>query len=408
MSVRLKELVDQARGQGHDIALVAGAGGLDHAVRWVHMVENEEIAGFLEGQEIAFTTGIGLESQEDLVGLTHSAYDSGASGIVVNVGPFIHQISPEAVRFCNERDFPMFRVPWSEHMAQIMHLFSLSITMSEKHNMELAAALENAIFMPTREDLYLETMERSGFGKDWNYCVAVFEVCAEDGEPVPDARMDSCAARIETLLTSRQWHAVQLTIGHRIALVFTRYDIGAVSDMTQAATATCAEFLGEGTRVFVGVGKVTRSARCIGKSYRQALALERLQWLHGTDGEPFLYDDAGSDKLLLSVNDPEILADYYDTTIGPLAKHDQLNGGDLVETLRNYLAFSGSIKETSERMFVHRNTVSYKLGKIQDLLGVNLSDFRTREEMSIGFRVKELLDCVPAEGMDGASRGTAG
>ena len=154
MTVRLQDLFDQARAQKHTIALVAGRKGLDRPVRWVHMVENEEIAGFLEGQEIAFTTGIGLEMQEDLTGLVASAYHSGASGIVVNIGPFIRQISPEATRFCNEHDFPMFRVPWSEHMAQIMHLFSLTITMSEKHSLELAVALKNAIECPGREELY--------------------------------------------------------------------------------------------------------------------------------------------------------------------------------------------------------------------------------------------------------------
>ena len=164
MTVRLKELVEQAADK--NMVLAAGKNGLDKPVRWVHMVENEEIAGFLEGQEIAFTTGIGLETQEDLYPLVKSAYASGATGVVVNIGPFIHQISPETIRFCDEHDFPLFKVPWSVHMAQIMHSFSLAITMSEKHSMELAAALENAIFHPDREEMYLEYLEQSGFGKD--------------------------------------------------------------------------------------------------------------------------------------------------------------------------------------------------------------------------------------------------
>ena len=44
-------------------------------------------------------------------------------------------------------------------------------------------------------------------------------------------------------------------------------------------------------------------------------------------------------------------------------------------------------------MFVHRNTVSYKLNKIEDILGVSLSDFRTREFLSVGLLVREILDC---------------
>ena len=43
------------------IMLVAGEGGMENVVRWVHVVESIQISNFLEGQEIAFTTGVGLK-----------------------------------------------------------------------------------------------------------------------------------------------------------------------------------------------------------------------------------------------------------------------------------------------------------------------------------------------------------
>ena len=49
MTVRLQELFDQARAQKHDITLIAGRAGLNRPVRWVHMVENEEIAAICSG-----------------------------------------------------------------------------------------------------------------------------------------------------------------------------------------------------------------------------------------------------------------------------------------------------------------------------------------------------------------------
>ncbi|NMM99159.1 PucR family transcriptional regulator [Bifidobacterium olomucense] len=395
MTVRLKDLVEQAADQ--DMVLVAGKGGLERPVRWVHMVENEEIAGFLEGQEIAFTTGIGLETQEDLYPLVKSAYASGASGVVVNIGPFIHQISPETVRFCDDHDFPLFKVPWSVHMAQIMHSFSLAITMSEKHSMELAAALENAIFHPDREEMYLEYLEQSGFGKDWNYCVTVFSACAEAGRGGQSSHNADLTAKYsreaESLITRKQWRVAVVHIEDRLVLVFARYTAEQVELMIREIIAA---IRGRGIaleRTYIGVGKVTRSARCIGKSYNQALKLERLQHLRGRVGEIALYDNSGIDKLLLAVSDRAILEDYYQDSIGPLVEYDRVNGTDLTETLRAYFQFSGSVKETAASMFVHRNTVSYKLNKIEDILGVSLSDFRTREFLSVGLQVREVLDC---------------
>lgn len=392
MTVRLKELVEQAADK--NMVLAAGKNGLDKPVRWVHMVENEEIAGFLEGQEIAFTTGIGLETQEDLYPLVKSAYASGATGVVVNIGPFIHQISPETIRFCDEHDFPLFKVPWSVHMAQIMHSFSLAITMSEKHSMELAAALENAIFHPDREEMYLEYLEQSGFGKDWNYCVAVFSACADAEHGGHDAELIAKYSReAESLITANQWRVALVRIEDRLVLVFARYTAEQVELMVREIIAAIRRRGVILERTYIGVGKVTKSARCIGKSYNQALKLERLQHLRGRVGEVALYDNSGIDKLLLAVSDRAILEDYYQDSIGPLVEYDRVNGTDLTETLHAYFQFSGSVKETAVSMFVHRNTVSYKLNKIEDILGVSLSDFRTREFLSVGLQGREILDC---------------
>jgi hypothetical protein len=390
MSVRLQELVDQVPDQ--QLTLVAGRNGLDRPVRWVHMVENEEIAGFLEGQEIAFTTGIGLQTQEDLSELIVSAYRCGASAAVVNIGPFIHQISPGTIRFCDEHDFPLFTVPWSTHMAQIMHQFSLTITISEKQSVELAAALENAIFHPDREEMYLDYLEESGFGKDWNYCVAVFSACAPPDKH-DDKRIASYSREIESLITRNQWKIAVVLIEGRLVVVFARYSSEQVEVMMRQMIAAIRKRGIAMAGTYIGVGKVTRSARCIGKSYGQALKLERLQHLRGLEAELAMFDQSGIDRLLLAVPEVQVLKDYYRDSIGPLVEYDRINGTDLTETLNNYFRFSGSVKETADHMFVHRNTVSYKLNKVESILGMKLSDFKTREFLSVGLQVREVLDC---------------
>lgn len=279
-------------------------------------------------------------------------------------------------------------------MAQIMHSFSLAITMSEKHSMELAAALKNAIFHPDREEMHLEYLEQSGFGKDWNYCVTVFSACADAQQGGHDAeRIAKYSREAESLITRNQWRVAVAHIEERLVLVFARYTAEQVELMVREIIAAIRNRGVLLDRTYIGVGKVTKSARCIGKSYNQALKLERLQHLRGRVGEVALYDNSGIDKLLLAVSDRAILEDYYQDSIGALVEYDRVNGTDLTDTLQAYFRFSGSVKETAASMFVHRNTVSYKLNKIEDILGVSLSDFRTREFLSVGLQVREILDC---------------
>lgn len=71
-----------------DMKLIAGENGLDREVTWTHMVDSDIISVFLQGQELVFTTGIGLNEDLSLFELVKDVYHKGASGIVINIGPF--------------------------------------------------------------------------------------------------------------------------------------------------------------------------------------------------------------------------------------------------------------------------------------------------------------------------------
>lgn len=389
MAIRLRELFEQVRDL--DVLLAAGSAGLNRPVRWVHMVESTEIATFLEGEEVAFTTGIGLSSEDELLDLVKSVYEANASAIVVNLGPFIHQIPPEVPAFCNEHDFPLFRAPWDVHMASIMHRFSLAITKSEKSSMELGGALARAIATPNQQELYLGYLEENGFSAAWNYCACVLELSSA-GSLAPHDRRDVLKTWVESIATSGGWLLGMLELEKRLVLVFANYDEAHVEDMVERVMQACQPRLRENERLLVGVGKVTRSARCIGKSHGQARRL--LGLLHGrmgADANALFYARMGTYKLLLAIDDREILEDYVQKSIGALLEYDRTNTSALTPVLQSYLAHSGSLQQTADELFVHRNTVSYRLNRIAQILDCDLSDFRTREQLSLGIKAHELL-----------------
>ena len=78
--------------------------------------------------------------------------------------------------------------------------------------------------------------------------------------------------------------------------------------------------------------------------------------------------------------------------IGKLDEHDQSNGSDYIEFLEAYLKNNGNINETAEKMFIHRNTVVYKIKKINELLDCNLSDLKTRVQIYLALMVRNLIN----------------
>jgi DNA-binding PucR family transcriptional regulator len=60
--------------------------------------------------------------------------------------------------------------------------------------------------------------------------------------------------------------------------------------------------------------------------------------------------------------------------VRPLAEHDGERHSDLVRTLRAYFAAGANASEAADRMFLHRNSMLYRLARIQDLTGLDLKD----------------------------------
>ncbi len=95
--------------------------------------------------------------------------------------------------------------------------------------------------------------------------------------------------------------------------------------------------------------------------------------------------------MLMGVEDRDIMVDYYEHTLKPLAEYDNINGSDLCLTLRTYLKNNGSVKDTADELFVHRNTINYKLNKIEELLGVEMSSTQARTELTLALALQDIL-----------------
>ena len=86
----------------------------------------------------------------------------------------------------------------------------------------------------------------------------------------------------------------------------------------------------------------------------------------------------------------ERLAAFVTDLLGPLEAHDSGRDGKLVATLDVYLRFGGALASAARAAGVHRNTLSYRLGRIADLTGRDLSDPRTRLLLQLALAARSL------------------
>ena len=75
--------------------------------------------------------------------------------------------------------------------------------------------------------------------------------------------------------------------------------------------------------------------------------------------------------------------------VEPLAQHDRENASFLIRTLRAYFASGESTSEAAERLFLHRNSVPYRLDRISRLTGLDWRDPQARLALKLGLMAME-------------------
>ena len=100
----------------------------------------------------------------------------------------------------------------------------------------------------------------------------------------------------------------------------------------------------------------------------------------GPEPEPPLHE-----QLLASVPTP-VLRSLRERLLGPLREYDDRHNAELMTTLKSFLACDGSWSACASRMYVHVNTVRYRISRIEALTGRDLSALADRVDFFLALR----------------------
>ncbi len=386
MSILLNKLYKSVISQ-YPIKLVAGEKGLSNEVNWIHMVENKEISTFLDGKELVFTTGIGASTPESLFSLIKDNVKNGASGMVVNIGPYIKEITNEMIDYCNEMDFPLFVVPWQVKMARIIKVFCSYILEAEKNNVELASAFRNAIYSPEQEKLYVPVIEEHGIRNNGKYYMAIVGI---EGIPVSEMKLKDIKQKTDFMIDQLYGKAIVSEFEDSLVILFSDLKREEIVEFFNRLVKVLKEKYSE---IFfqIAIGDEVVRLNNLSKSYSQAYRLQRVNKGEVIGNTIKSYGDIGALKILLELDYDDVVKDFIVETIEALDEYDKLKGTDYVKVLGLYLQHNGKVNVVAEELFVHRNTINYKVKRIESILDCDLSDFMTRLNLAIALMLKRIF-----------------
>jgi len=124
--------------------------------------------------------------------------------------------------------------------------------------------------------------------------------------------------------------------------------------------------------------------------YEQAVAATKLGAFMDKDAKVFRYGDVVSYDVLEKYGDKKQRLAICHPAIFTLIEHDRDKKMNLMSTLKVFVDCLGDTAEAAERLYLHRNSLYYRLKQITGLTGIDLADERIRSHIAISMQILKI------------------
>ncbi len=389
----------------HELRLRAGQAALGNPVRWPYVAENEDIAAWVMGGELVFVTGINHPRDEaNLLLLVRQAVERATAGLVILTGAEYIQAIPLAVIAEADRlGLPLLEQPYGLKMVVVTQAIGTALVQqqmlgsSRQHVLEQllegdyqsldvllqrAASLDLPLGVPRQVALLrLQNSEQLFDGE----AAASGERLLRDNRQCLQQRLEQClqqlGAALPLISQGEHWIALLPCTG---------------SQDEQRNRQALMDLLGElderlqPQRLFLGLSSGNHHpeylARALGQARQALVAAQAFPERLGLCS----FNELGVIELLAAIRDRSLLERFVERTLGPLIGDDSRHEPVLMPTLEAWFFENANLALAAQRLGVHRNTLSYRVQRIEALTSCSFDDPHDRLNISIALLIRRL------------------
>ena len=396
------ECLSQAR-------VVAGERGLDREVYWITVGEEPDLPEWVFGGELILSTLFAVEPERRGEYVKRLS-DRGVAGLMLKPERFLGTIPESILETADREGFPVAEVPvdvlWSRVLAGFYrHLLA---DQADLIRVETEMRLRGGFFdellsgQISGEEI-LRRAAHLGCDLTGGGGMLIFDVPDFDGV-ARKRKLDDLQVQYLTTLFYETVNSAAQEV-HPNCICVLRSDgvfllLGSPVEDRQAIARhilrRCRERL-KNLPVHVGLGEPCESPDQIIRSCREAESALRvgqhLRTAKDIDGRIHTFATLGVQRMLfaLSQESLEILQGFKESTVGPVIDYDKEHGTQLLETLRAYMECDRNVQEAAELLHVHKHTVRYRLRRVTELTGLDVTKFEDAAQLYLAVRATDLI-----------------
>lgn len=396
MAIRLKNLLKLP--SLSKIELLSGEKGLDNIVTWPYACQMNSFSEWVQGGELVFITGFGINDNEDImVSFVQEGHKCKIAGLVFFADKYIKRIPQKLLDLSNKLNLPVFKLPWEVKLIDITREISGFIVSSQKRCEFLYNWAENILF--GNEKSLRDAEENS---KQFGFDVGIphqIAIISDDFESdalktaVSEKHLNYFFVTVQDVLQTYSSDVLCIPHGNYLILIIPAKN-NKEEDAENLLNNVYGELLSRNSELkfYAGIGRICTGSKGLRKSYIDAERVIRLVSVSKVSRNILSYRNLGIFRIFYEVSDRNELLEFYNDIMGPLLKYDKQNNTEFVKTLDILFENKMNHIKTAQSLYIHRNSLVYRLNRIEKILNLKLDDPTTLLELQTCILIGRFLD----------------
>lgn len=381
--------------------LVAGAEGLDRPVAFYDMMEQPDIKPWLRKELLLITTGYAIRNdREAVLTLIRDLNEAGASALAIKTR-FFDRFPQEALELADSLHFPLFFLDNGVGFVEVVYPVMVALV-EAKSGMEMYTRYQiGQVEKKKLDQKFYFDLTRGDFDREeeaqmravslyWPHLpIRVMEILPSSGsEEVPEKKREKARKKTEEFLMKQNVIYNSISFPKKDLILFQEPGRpGAFEKELETFRENLVRTVKQEYHILVS-GRAESYLK-VAEADRQLGELRRLTGIPTVEEKTLWWEQMGYEELLLQISRLPEVQSYIEERFRNLVEYDQKHGARLLWTLEELMQNNGSRKETAEKLFLHRNTMAYRVKKIEEILGCSLGDPRTVQELAFLCKMRE-------------------
>lgn len=378
--------------------IIAGNKGLNKIIRWSYKAESIHLAKWVHGGELLIVSKMVIHEKDfNLYNFLKEAISLNISGALLLIGPnYIEQIPQSVIDLSNQKHFPLFLIPWDTPLVDIFEELGHAIASINLINDKHKDLLFSIIFNTNLSLDYLKYQSQE-VNFSFDGYLQFFEINfllpqSENAIILNDVDKDTICQFIHTLFENE--HIPILSSSYTKNIIALINVNNTSLDTLNTLFPQILNYIKENYPnyiVNIGIGTRQKSLEKYKLSYEQASKCINLAIKQKQKNMIYYYEQLGLYQLFYDINNKTLLENFVHNILYSLIAYDKKYNTNLIQTLEVYLNKNCNLNQTAETLFIHRNTIKYRLQRIEEITNTSLNDAFTRLNFFNAILIKKFL-----------------